>query len=80
MKQDVAIGMAKHLNPFDRGGLVFTIISRLPEEVVNKVYAEDKDHHLMLQVAEKTGLRGLLEKKGKRYYALSPRWKKKKKR
>jgi hypothetical protein len=74
LEMDVAVGMGKQLNPFHRGGLVFTIISRLPQEVLNKVYEDDKDHHELLLAAKATGIEDYLKAAGKRYYALSPRW------
>jgi len=54
-------------------GLRLVIASRLPQDVMDKWYAADKDHYELDQEVEATGIRQLLKEKGKKYFALSPR-------
>lgn len=74
LEMDVAVGMGKQLNPFHNPGLVFTIISRFPQDALDRLYEADKDHHELLLAAEATGIEKYLRDKGKRFYALTPRW------
>ncbi len=72
--KDVAIGVG-HGHVFKNGGLTITIKSRLPEEVINNIKEKDQDYNNLQKASEKTGIHKILEKAGKRYFALSPRWK-----
>ena len=72
--KDIAIGVAPS-KAFSNGGLIFTITSKLPQEVIDDIYEKDFDHHNLQKVAKETGIYELLKKVNKSYYALSPRWK-----
>ncbi|MGU3473200.1 hypothetical protein ACLBWT_18890 [Paenibacillus sp. D51F] len=74
-KGDVAVGLGKSLGPFSNPGLVFTIISLMPEEILQSIEAEDLDHALLQKTARETGIHEVLQAAGKSYFALSPRWK-----
>ena len=56
-------------------GLNFFITSRIPEDIVKKIYTQDEDRYNLIEAANKTGIYQVLEDAGKRYFALSPRWK-----
>lgn len=73
-EKDIAIGVAPSM-AFSNGGLVFTITSKLPREIIDKIYEDDLDHYNLQKTAKATGIYELLKNKDKRYYALSPRWK-----
>lgn len=71
---DVAIGIAPS-EVFKNGGLKFCIKSRLPKETIEKIKADDLDYIALQKAAERTKIKKILEKAGKKYLALSPRWK-----
>ena len=71
---DVAVGIAPS-EAFKNGGLKFCIKSRLPEETIQAIKDDDLDYIALQKAAEKTGIKKILEKAGKKYFALSPRWK-----
>lgn len=73
-KKDIAFGLGKS-NPFGGGGLIITIISKLPKNVLKEMKQEDEDYYNLQKAAEKTGIYDILKKAGKKYFALSPRWK-----
>lgn len=52
-------------------GLVLAIASRLPDEFTQKWYDGDKDAFGIENDVKKSGIRELLDKAGKRYFALS---------
>lgn len=52
-------------------GLVLAIASRLPDEFTQKWYDADKEAYGIEKDVKKSGIRELLEKAGKRYFALS---------
>lgn len=52
-------------------GLVLAIASRLPDEFTQKWYDGDKESYGIEKDVKKSGIRELLEKAGKRYFALS---------
>lgn len=60
---------------FRNGGLIFCIASKLPEETVTSMKEADWDYIALQKAAEKTKIERILEKAGKKYFALSPRWK-----
>lgn len=59
---------------FQNGGLVLTVASRLPEDKVKAIKEADLDYERLQKAADKTGIAKRLEKAGKRYFALSPKW------
>ena len=72
--KDIAIGVAPS-KAFSNGGLVFTITSKLPQEIIDDIYEKDLDYYNLQNTATATGIYDVLKNKGKKYYALSPRWK-----
>jgi hypothetical protein len=60
---------------FKNGGLHFMIKSRISDDIVKEVYNQDLDHFNLKKAAVATGIYDKLEKAGKKFYALSPRWK-----
>lgn len=60
---------------FQNGGLHLMIKSRISSDVVKEVYDKDVDHLNLKKAAVSTGIYEKLEKAGKGFYALSPRWK-----
>jgi hypothetical protein len=71
--KDVAIGLGGG-HAFKNAGLSIMIISRLPQDYLESLYEKDKDYYELQKTAEKTKIKKVLEKAGKRYYALSPKW------
>lgn len=71
---DVAIGLGPS-GPFQNGGLSLIITSRFPKETNEALKAADEDHRQLLLAAKATGIKEELDRAGKKYYALSPRWK-----
>lgn len=59
---------------FQNAGLVIAIASLVPADKKQMLYDADVDRDLLLKAAEKTGIAKKLEKAGKRYMALSPKW------
>jgi hypothetical protein len=78
-RKDIAVGIAPS-QVFNNGGLKFTIASKLSKEVVDDIYNNDIDAINLEKASEATGIHEILQKAGKNYYALSPRWKDKSKR
>ena len=72
--KDIAIGVAPS-KAFSNGGLVFTITSKLTQEIIDDIYEKDLDYYNLQKTAKETGIYETLRSKGKKYYALSPRWK-----
>ena len=62
-------------NVFQNGGLHFVIKSRISQEVIDDVYQKDLDNLNLKKAASSTGIYEKLEKAGKHFFALSPRWK-----
>jgi hypothetical protein len=62
-------------NVFQNGGLHFVIKSRISQEIIDDVYQKDLDNLNLKKAASSTGIYKKLEKAGKGFYALSPRWK-----
>ena len=71
--KDVAIGMFRAFL-----GVNFTvaIASRIPPDIQKLWEEKDKESHEVQKEFKKTGIEELLQKKGKRYFALSPTRKK----
>lgn len=71
---DVTISVgAGHV--FKNGGLHLIIKSRISSEVIEEVYQQDVDNFNLKKAAVNTKIYEKLEKAGKGFYALSPRWK-----
>ena len=62
-------------NVFQNGGLHFVIKSRISQEIIDDVYQKDLDNLNLKKAASSTGIYEKLEKAGKHFFALSPRWK-----
>lgn len=77
-RRDIAIWVGAS-GPFQNGGLIIAIASRLPSKFVDDMRKADEDRIRLLKAAEDTGIAAKLEKAGKRYYSLSPSWKDKNK-
>ena len=60
---------------FANGGLNLLIYSRIPKEVKDDAVKESRKHNELLKAVKKTGIEETLKKAGKRYFALSPKWK-----
>lgn len=74
LKNDIAIWVGGG-QVFQNGGLILGIVSRLPADKLETMRAADEDRAKLNQVALDTGITAVLNEAGKRYYALSPRWK-----
>lgn len=61
-------------NPFARGGLCLVTVSLLPDNYRQIMLESDVDAYNLKKAAEATGIKELLEKAGKRSFALSPKW------
>ena len=59
-------------NPFDRGGLILAITSKISDENKEKMYKSDQEAYQLKVDAESTGIKSKLDKAGKKYFALSP--------
>lgn len=72
-KKDIVIGLfGGHV--FKNAGLTILIASRIPEEIKDSLYNQDKDVEKLNKAAKATKIEKILEKAGKGYYALSPKW------
>lgn len=74
LAKDVAIYPSAQTSPFGGGGPVIAIISRVPKDNKQEFYDADLAIRKLRAAAEKTGIKKLLKKAGKCYFALSPRW------
>lgn len=61
-------------NPFENSGLMILIKSRLPKEFSDRLMEADTDAKKLADADKATGIKKKLEKAGKRWMALSPRW------
>lgn len=59
---------------FQNAGLVLALRSEIPADKAQSLIDADKDREALEAAAQATGIHAKLEKAGKRYYALSPRW------
>lgn len=71
---DIAIWVGAS-GPFRNGGLTIAIVSRLPKDFTDGMLQADQDYLDLKKAADSTGIHKILENAGKRFYALSPRWK-----
>lgn len=70
----IAILGALKGNPFSRPGLCLLIASRIPKVVAAHWLESDLDQKRLITASEATGIADRLQKAGRRYYALSPKW------
>lgn len=67
-------------NPFEPSGLVISITKEVPQFLLDKLIAEDKDYIALQKAAEKTGIAKRIEKAKpeqhwhRQYFALRPNW------
>lgn len=73
-KKDIVFGMGRG-NVFKNSGLLLIVRSAMSKEEVEELYEKDLDYLNLQKAAEKTGIAKKLKEVGKKYYALSPRWK-----
>jgi len=66
-------GGAKN-NPFDRNGLVVAITSLVPQSIKDYMVEQYNEVRRLEEADKATGIKDYLEKKGKRYFACSPRF------
>ena len=71
--QDLAI-LSPTSAGFSQGGLGAFIASRIPEEVKKNMLEADLDQKRLEKAANDTGIKELLAKSNKSFYALSPQW------
>ena len=72
-KKNIVFTFSSALPAFENAGLIIAIADRLPKEVTEAWAKADKDTHEIEKFVAKSGIRELLAKKGKKYFALSPR-------
>jgi len=70
-KLDIAIWLGGG-GVFNNAGLCFGIISRLSSKITDAWYQKDKKHFDLNAEVDATGIKELLKKAGKEYFALSP--------
>jgi hypothetical protein len=56
------------------GGLIFSIVSRIPEADKEKTLKADLDYHALIEASINTGIDEELKAAGKKWYDLSPKW------
>lgn len=74
VNKDIAIGIAPK-QAFRNGGLKFFIRSEMDVNTIKNIYEQDIDRIKIKETAENTGIYNILKNAGKKYFALSPRWK-----
>lgn len=71
---DLAI-MIGGSHAFSNGGLLLIVRSSMTKEEIDKFYEVDVDYMNLVNAFQDTGIEKILKDAGKRYFALSPRWK-----
>jgi len=61
-------------NPFARGGLCLTILSRMPQSVHDMVAAQEDERQRMQDAVDATGIEDTLKEAGLKWHALKPKW------
>ena len=61
--------------PFSNGGLILGIRDRISQEDNQELVEAQKSQERLQEFAENTGIHNELKEAGRRYFALSPRWK-----
>lgn len=76
-RKDIAFGgdLLDEKRFYRAGGLIFVIPSRIDPRLAQQAYEKDQSLVRLRQAAEKIGLDKELRAAGKRWFALSPRWK-----
>lgn len=74
LKKDVSIWLGGG-GVFQNAGLVVAITSLLPKEIDEGMTSSDLNYKALQKAKDDTGIEKILADAGKRYYALSPRWK-----
>ncbi len=74
-KKDIVIGLFGR-GVFQNAGLKILIASRLPKEITDPWLVADKDAEALAKASDKTKIKNKLEKAGKKYFALTPKWSK----
>ena len=69
------ISKNKNSNSFTRKGLTLVMIDKEDEKVLEKMRYDDEDYFRLITVASETGIYKILKDAGKRFFALSPKWK-----
>lgn len=72
-KNDIAVWVGAG-GPFRNGGLIVAIVSRIPQDFLDEMSANDEDQIKLTQAAIDTGIYEKLDKAEKKYFALSPKW------
>lgn len=73
---DAAISLSWPKNPFAGSGLIIAVKSKIKEEDLKEIEKIDRERHEMILSGIKTGITDKISKTDKRYFALSPAWKK----
>lgn len=74
--KNLVIGIGANANPFSRGGLILMFENKIPNEISEAVLEEDLDAiRLQEKAFKKTNIKTILKLAGKKYFALSPKWK-----
>ena len=71
-KKNGVITFMRGMN-IENPGLCLLIADRIPQNIRDGWYDADKDRHTLYEEMEKSGIEALLEERGKRYFALSPK-------
>lgn len=71
---DVAIFLGGQI-VFSNGGLILSIVSKMPLDITASMKENDESNHKLTKAVEKTGIHKKLSVAGKKFYALSPKWK-----
>jgi len=72
-KGDVAIWVGSS-GPFENGGLIIAIGSRLPEDFLSDAREADLDRLRLYKASQSSGIHRKLKQAGLEYWALSPAW------
>ena len=72
-KNDIAVWVGAG-GPFQNGGLIVAIVSRIPQDFLDEMTANDEDQIKLTRAAIDTGIYEKLDKAEKKYFALSPGW------
>ena len=76
LERDVTLHLGRvEKNPFSNSCLILRIASLQPPEQRDAAEASDRSAERLQQAVKATGIEALLKEQGKKYFALSPRWK-----
>jgi hypothetical protein len=74
LNKNVCVFLADRKNPFGRSGLTICIADRIPAEGRSIMEESDLNQRAIEKAVQTSGIREYLAEKGKKYFALSPRW------